>query len=48
MNAVCGQSADGTHSYGSDETGSEVTVATRHVGHKLQGPRWGCIHFFVQ
>ena len=36
---VCGQSANGTHSYHSDETGSVLTVATRNVGHKHQGPR---------
>jgi hypothetical protein len=46
-NIRCGQSADGTHSYRSDETGSVLTVATSNVGHKHQGPRWGCINFFA-
>jgi hypothetical protein len=45
LNILCGQSAGGTHSY---ETGSVLTVATRNVGHKHQGPRWCCIHFIVQ
>jgi len=26
MNTLCGQSADGTHSYGSDETGSVLML----------------------
>jgi hypothetical protein len=45
-NTLCVQSADGTHSYGSDETSSVLTVATRHVRHKHQLPCWGFVHFF--